>query len=112
MTMDPNFSSTKTYYISLPKVLEIHQKKKKKIAEMMPYFSLKSQWVVWSWFSLNVFLKNEEEIKERQRKGKERKEKGRKEGRETEEKERRKRGKERGREGRNCICVRGSPMAI
>ena len=28
MTMDPNFSSTKTYYISLPKVLEIHQKKK------------------------------------------------------------------------------------
>ena len=110
MTMDPNFSSTKTYYISLPKVLEIHQKKK--IAGMMPYFSLKSQWVVWSWFSLNVFLKNEEEIKEKQRKGKERKEKGRKEGRETEEKERRKRGKERGREGRNCICVRGSPMAI
>ena len=78
----------------------------------MPYFSLKSQWVVWSWFSLNVFFKNEEEIKERQRKGKERKEKGRKEVRETEKQERRKRGKERGREGRNCICVRGSPMAI
>ena len=39
----------------------------------MPYFSLKSQWVVWSWFSLSVFFKNEEEIKERQRKGKERK---------------------------------------
>ena len=80
MTMDPNFSSTKTYHISLPNMLEIHQKKKINSRYDTLFFSEISMGGMELIYSLNVFLKNEEEIKERQRKGKERKEKGRKEG--------------------------------
>lgn len=51
--------------------------------------------MVWSWFSLNVFFKNEEEIKEDRGRG--RRERKEERGRETEKKERRK--EEGGREG-------------
>lgn len=59
-------------------------------------------------YSLNVFLKNEEEIKERQRKGKERKEKGRKEG--GRQKKGKKEEREREREGgKELYLCEGKP---
>ena len=94
MTMDPNFSSTKTYHISLPNMLEIHQKKKNSRNDTL-FFSEISMGGM-ELILIKCFLKEWRRNKGKTEEGEGEKGKRKKGGRET---EKRKEGKEGKREG-------------